>query len=394
MLEPFKTMKNRISKKVNSMPPSGIRAFFELVLGMKDVISLGVGEPDFVTPWHIREKAIYCLEQGYTSYTSNQGMIELRKQLAHFIKNRYKVSYDPVDQILITVGVSEGVDLAMRAVLDPGDKILIPEPSYVSYVPMATLAGGRPIKLPTKIDNGFKLTPQQIDQICRKEKNIKVMMINYPCNPTGASYTKVELRALTKVMKKHDLIVISDEVYDEMSYDFEHTPLASLPGMKDRVIYLNGFSKGYAMTGARIGWACGPKDILDAMTKIHQYTIMCAPIIGQMAGIEALRHGARAVHDMKQEYMRRRRYIVDALNDIGLDCHKPQGTFYVFPSIKSTGKDGMTFAQELLKKKKVALVPGVAFGESFTHNVRIAYAASYDDLKESIKRIQEYLKTL
>ena len=376
------------------MPPSGIRAFFELVLGMKDVISLGVGEPDFVTPWHIREKAIWSLEQGYTSYTSNQGMIELRRQLAHFIRGRYGISYDPKNEILITVGVSEGIDLAMRAVLDPGQKILIPEPSYVSYEPMARLAGGRPILLQTRIDNGFKLTPQQIDAVCRKEKNIKMMLINYPCNPTGASYTRAELRALAKVMKKHDLIMISDEVYDELSFDFEHTPLAAFPGMKDRVIYLNGFSKGYAMTGARIGWACGPSDILAAMTKIHQYTIMCAPITGQMAGIEALRKGTRAVHEMKREYMRRRRYIVDALNEIGLECHMPQGTFYVFPSVKSTGKDGMTFARELLKQKKVALVPGTAFGRPFKHNVRIAYAASYEDLRESVKRIHEYLLTL
>lgn len=384
-------MKNRIAKKVDVMPPSGIRAFFELVIGMKDVISLGVGEPDFVTPWHIREKAIYSLEQGYTTYTSNKGMIELRKQVAYFLKNRYGLSYDPEDEVLITVGVSEGIDLAMRAILDPGDKVLIPEPSYVAYAPMGFLAGGDPILLPTTIDNGFKLTPQQIHDVCTLHKNVKAILINYPCNPTGASYTKTELSALAKVFKQHDLLIISDEVYDELSYDFDHTPISSLPGMKDRVIYLNGFSKAYAMTGSRIGWVCGPKDIVGAMTKIHQYTIMCAPIISQMAGIEALRSGARAVAEMKREYMRRRRYIVDALNEIGLKCHMPQGTFYVFPSVKSTGKDGMTFAQELLKAKKVALVPGVAFGKSFQDNVRIAYAASYDDLKESVKRIKEYL---
>ncbi len=376
------------------MPPSGIRAFFELVLGMKDVISLGVGEPDFITPWHIREKAIYSLEQGYTSYTSNKGMIEFRKQIADFLDYRYGFSYDPEEEILITVGVSEGIDLAMRAILDPGDKILIPEPCYVSYKPMAALAGGSPVMIPTSIENGFKLTPDQIETICQEHKDIKAILLNYPCNPTGASYTRPALKALVKAIKKYDLIVISDEVYDELSYDFDHTPIASLPGMKDRVIYLNGLSKGYAMTGSRIGWACGPKDILAAMTKIHQYTIMCASITGQMAGIEALSNGARSVQEMKREYMRRRNYIVDALNGIGLDCHKPEGTFYVFPSVKSTGKDGMSFAQELLKEKKVALVPGVAFGESFTHNVRIAYAASYDDLKESIKRIKDYIGSL
>ncbi|MEW5894634.1 MAG: aminotransferase class I/II-fold pyridoxal phosphate-dependent enzyme [Candidatus Omnitrophota bacterium] len=384
-------MEKRVAKKVENLPPSGIRAFFELVIGMKDVISLGVGEPDFVTPWHIREKAIYCLEQGYTTYTSNKGLIELRQQIVRFLEQHYGLSYEPENEVLITVGVSEAIDLAMRAILNPGDKILIHEPSYVSYGPMATLAGGIPIGLPTNIENGFKITPEQIDHYCKKHKNIKAMLINYPCNPTGASYHKEELRALSKVMINNDLIIISDEVYDELSYDFDHVPLSSLPGMKNRVIYLNGFSKGYAMTGSRLGWACGPEDILAAMTKIHQYTIMCAPIISQMAGIEALRHGSKAVSEMKREYMRRRRYIVESLNEIGLQCHMPQGTFYVFPSVKSTGKDGMTFAQELLKYKKVALVPGVAFGKAFQDNVRIAYAASYEDLKESVKRIKEYI---
>ncbi len=384
-------MKNRIAKKVDIMPPSGIRAFFELVLGMKDVISLGVGEPDFVTPWHIREKAIYSLEQGYTTYTSNKGMIELRKEIVRFLNQRYGLHYDPQEDVLITVGVSEGIDLAMRAILDPGDGILIPEPSYVSYQPMAALAGGSPVMLPTVIDQGFKVMPAQIDAACQQSQGIKAILINYPCNPTGASYTRAELMALAKVIKKYDLIVISDEVYDELSYDFDHTPISSLPGMKDRVIYLNGFSKGYAMTGSRLGWVCGPRDIVAAMTKIHQYTIMCAPIISQMAGIEALRNGARAVAEMKREYMRRRRYIVDALNEIGLTCHMPQGTFYVFPSVASTGKDGMAFAQGLLKAKKVALVPGTAFGQSFQNHVRIAYAASYDDLKESVRRIKAYL---
>lgn len=384
-------MKNRIAKKVDIMPPSGIRAFFELVLGMKDVISLGVGEPDFVTPWHIREKAIYSLEQGYTTYTSNKGMIELRKEIVRFLNQRYGLHYDPQEDVLITVGVSEGIDLAMRAILDPGDGILIPEPSYVSYQPMAALAGGSPVMLPTVIDQGFKLMPAQIDAACQQSQGIKAILINYPCNPTGASYTRAELMALAKVIKKYDLIVISDEVYDELSYDFDHTPISSLPGMKDRVIYLNGFSKGYAMTGSRLGWVCGPRDIVAAMTKIHQYTIMCAPIISQMAGIEALRNGARAVAEMKREYMRRRRYIVDALNGLGLTCHMPQGTFYVFPSVASTGKDGMAFAQGLLKAKKVALVPGTAFGKSFQNHVRIAYAASYDDLKESVRRIKAYL---
>ncbi len=387
-------MKSRISKRVETMPPSGIRAFFELVLEMKDVISLGVGEPDFVTPWHIRESAIYGLEQGYTSYTSNKGMIELRRGVRTLLGKKYQLKYDPEDQILVTVGVSEGVDLAMRAVLNGGDRVLVPEPSFVSYAPMVSLAGGRPLLVPAEKENAFKLRPEQIDEACRKHKGVRVILLNYPCNPTGASYTRKELLALCRVIKKHDLIVISDEVYDELSYDFDHTALPSLPGMYSRTVYLNGVSKGYAMTGWRIGWACGPRDIIAAMTKIHQYTIMCAPISSQMATIEALRSGSRDVQAMKKSYMRRRRYIVSSLNEIGLDCHMPEGTFYVFPSVASTGQDAMAFARGLLDKKRVALVPGVAFGKPYTHNVRISYASGYDDLKEAVRRIKEYISEI
>lgn len=378
-----------ISKKVEQLAPSGIRAFFDLVLGMKDVISLGVGEPDFVTPWHIREKAIFSLEQGYTSYTSNKGMPELRKQIAHFLKQRYGMNYDPDEEILITVGVSEGLDLAMRAILNPGDKVLVPEPVYVSYRPVVQLAGGTPVILKTDITNGFKLTPQQIDKAC--VKGTKALMINYPCNPTGASYTRQELQALARVARKHNLLVISDEIYDELTYDFDHVPLASLKGMKDSVIYLNGFSKAYAMTGFRIGWVGGPPHVVAAMTKIHQYTMLCAPITGQMAAQEALKSGFKSVQEMKREYGRRRNYIVGALNEIGLECHMPQGAFYVFPSIKKTGKTSMAFAQDLLKKKKVALVPGVAFGKSCDGYVRISYASAYESLKEAVGRISSYL---
>ena len=383
-------MKHEISKRVEQLAPSGIRAFFDLVLGMKDVISLGVGEPDFVTPWHVREKSIDSLEQGYTSYTSNKGMPELRKQIAQFVKQRYKVSYDFEEEVLITVGVSEGLDLAMRAVLNPGDKVLVPEPVYVSYAPVVELAGGKAIKLKTDISNGFKLTPKQIDEACKK--GVKAMMINYPCNPTGASYTKAELNALARVIKKNKLLVVSDEVYDELTYDFDHTPLSSLPGMKDYVIYLNGFSKAYAMTGFRIGWVCGPEKLVAAMTKIHQYTMLCASITGQIAAQEALKNGQKNVQLMKKEYNRRRRYIVSALNEIGLKCHMPEGAFYVFPSIKDRVKESsMDFAKNLLQKKKVALVPGVAFGDSCEGFVRISYASSYDNLKEAILRIDQYL---
>ncbi|MDP2653646.1 MAG: aminotransferase class I/II-fold pyridoxal phosphate-dependent enzyme [Candidatus Omnitrophota bacterium] len=383
-------MDSRISKIVEKMAPSGIRAFFDLVLGMKDVISLGVGEPDFVTPWHIREKAITSFEQGYTSYTSNKGMIELRRAITRFLENRYGTGYDPEEECLITVGVSEGLDLAVRAILNPGEKVLIPEPCYVSYGPVVELACGQPVFLRTDLKNGFKLTPEQIDRAC--VKGVRALMINYPANPTGASYNRQELTAIARVAKKRGLIIITDEVYDELTYDFDHTPFASIPGMRDRVIYLNGFSKAYAMTGFRLGWACGPADIIAGMTKIHQYTMLCASITAQMAAVEALKNGARAVAEMKKEYNRRRRYIVAALNEIGLPCHMPEGAFYVFPSIRGTGQTSMEFAKGLLDKKKVALVPGVAFGPVGEGHVRISYASSFDNLKEAIARIKSYLK--
>ncbi|HBR15030.1 MAG TPA: pyridoxal phosphate-dependent aminotransferase [Candidatus Omnitrophica bacterium] len=383
-------MKIEISRKVEQLAPSGIRAFFDLVLGMKDVISLGVGEPDFVAPWHIREAAIYSLEEGYTSYTSNKGMPELRKQIAHFLKHRYGMNYDYDQEVLITVGVSEGLDLVMRALLNPGDKVLVPDPVYVSYGPVVELAGGTAVTLKTDIQSGFKLLPGQIDQAC--SKGVKALMLNYPCNPTGASYTRAELQAIARVVKKHNLLVISDEIYDELTYDFEHTPLASLKDMREHVVYFNGFSKAYAMTGFRIGWACGPEKIISAMTKIHQYTILCASICGQMAACEALKNGASSVQHMKKEYARRRRYIVGALNEIGLECHMPEGAFYVFPSIKSAQESSMEFATNLLNQKKVALVPGTAFGPAWDEYVRISYASSYENLKEAVARIADYLK--
>jgi aminotransferase len=380
----------RTSKRVDQVAPSGIRAFFDLVLGMKDVISLGVGEPDFVTPWHVRARAIESLEQGYTSYTSNKGMIELRQGITSFLKKRHLLAYDPDEEILITAGVSEGLDLAMRAVLNPGEKILIPEPCYVAYGPVVELAGGEAVFLKTSAETAFKVTPQQIDEAAGP--GVRGILLGYPSNPTGSSYTKKELEAIAQVIKKHDMLVISDEIYDELTYDFEHTPMATLPQMRDRVIYLNGFSKSYAMTGFRIGYACGPADIIGAMTKIHQYTMLCAPITGQMAAIEALKNPAADVQAMKKEYDRRRRFIVGALNDIGMTCHMPQGAFYAFPSIKVTGENAMDFAKNLLLKQKVALVPGDAFGRDCSQHVRISYASSYDNLTEAIARIEKYLK--
>lgn len=379
----------KISKKVEQMAPSGIRAFFDLVLNMKDVISMGVGEPDFATPWNIREKAIYSLEEGFTSYTSNKGLVELRKQICVFLKNRYGLRYDYEEETLITVGVSEGLDLVMRAVLNPKDRVLIPTPCYVSYGPVVDLAGGIPVLLETDKNNGFKLSLKDVETECKK--GAKVLMINYPCNPTGASYSKDELLAFSKLVKKYNLLVVSDEVYDELTYDYDHVPISSLPDMKERVVYLNGFSKAYAMTGFRIAWACGPKKVIAAMTKIHQYTMLCAPITGQMAAVEALKNGFKSVQAMKKEYNRRRRFIVGALNEIGLDCHMPEGSFYVFPSIKNTKMKSVDFATDLLNKKKVALVPGVAFSKSTDDYVRISYASSYENLKEAIVRIKDYL---
>ena len=316
-------------------------------------------------------------------------MPELRQHIDHFLRRRHSLAYDPETEILITVGVSEGLDLALRAIINPGDKVLIPEPSYVSYGPVVDLAGGKPIFLKTDIKNNFKITVQQLDQACRK--GVKAFMINYPCNPTGVSYTKEELLEMARVIQRHNILVISDEIYDELTYDFDHTPFASLKGMKKHVIYLNGFSKSYAMTGFRLGWACGPSHVIEAMTKIHQYTMLCAPIVSQLAAIEALKSGFKDVSDMKREYMRRRRFIVNGLNEIGLSCHNPQGAFYVFPAIKSTGKNSLGFAQDLLKKKKVALVPGVAFGRSAEGYVRISYASSYENLKEALVRMASYL---
>ncbi|MFA6142035.1 MAG: aminotransferase class I/II-fold pyridoxal phosphate-dependent enzyme [Candidatus Omnitrophota bacterium] len=381
----------KISKLVEQIPPSGIRVFFDLVIGMKDVISLGVGEPDFVTPWNIREKAIYSLEEGYTSYTSNKGLFELRCEISRYLKNKYGMDYDPEDEILVTVGVSEAFDLAMRAILDRNDKVLIPQPSYVSYGPVTTLCQGKNVFINTSPDNGFKITRRDIDRSC--DKKTKGIVLNYPNNPTGASYSRKELKDISLSVLKHNLIVLSDEIYCELTYGYTHTPFPTLPGMKERTIYLNGFSKAFAMTGWRIGYACGPKDIIGAMTKIHQYTMMCVPIMAQMAAEEALKNGERSVQEMKREYNRRREFVVSRLNEIGLACHKPEGAFYAFPSIKNSGMTSMEFAKALLEKEKVAVVPGTAFGSLGEGYVRISYASAFDKLKEALIRIERFLMT-
>lgn len=383
-------MKKVISRNVINLAPSGIRLFFDLVLGMEDVISLGVGEPDFVTPWQIRESAIFSLEQGYTSYTSNKGMNKLRLYIARHLKRKFNLTYDPDNEILITVGVSEGLDLAARSIINPGDEVIIAQPCYVSYGPVVSLAGGRPIYIDTK-KTGFKLTPSDLDKKCTKKT--KAILINYPSNPTGVSYRKKELQDLSKVILKHNLVVISDEIYDDLTYDYQHTPIASLgEKIKDRVIYLNGFSKAYAMTGWRIGFACGNREIIAAMTKIHQYTMLCAPITSQMAACEALQSGKESREEMKREYHRRRNFVIERLVKIGLECIKPQGAFYVFPSIKKTKLSSMEFASKLLKQKKVAVVPGIAFGQDYDAYIRISYASNFQSLKDALERIESFVR--
>ena len=383
-------MTMNINRRVESIPPSGIRVFFDLVLGMKDVISLGVGEPDFPTPWGIRESAIYAIEEGYTSYTSNKGMRELRHDISKFLKHRYKLDYNPEEEILITVGVSEALDLAVRALINPGEKVLIPEPSYVSYSPIVSLCGGDPVLVKTSTENGFKIKPKDIARSC--DSKTKAIILNYPNNPTGASYSRRELAGIAKAVSSHKLTMLSDEIYCELTYDFSHTSFPALPGMKERTIYLNGFSKAYAMTGWRIGYACGPKEAIAAMTKIHQYTMLCAPIVAQIAAREALKNGEKPLHEMKREYKRRRDYLVQALNEIGLECHTPEGAFYVFPSIRSTGLSSMDFAKKLLKSQKVAVVPGEAFGPSGKGYIRISYASSMDNLREAVTRMKRFLE--
>lgn len=381
-------MKKLISDKVTIMQPSGIRAFFDLVLGMKDVISLGVGEPDFVTPWAVREAGIYSLEQGFTSYTSNKGLYKLRLGISRYLKARHNLDYSPDDEILITVGVSEAMDLVLRTIINPGDKVLIPVPCYVSYAPLTELAGGIPILIDTK-ESGFKLTPRLLEK--HLDKKPKAIILNYPINPTGVSYRKKELTEINKLLLKHSVLAITDEIYGDLTYDFEHTPFATLPEAFSNTVYLDGFSKSYAMTGWRVGFACGPKEIIAAMTKIHQYTIMCVSITSQMAACEALHIGKKSVEEMKREYRRRRELMVGSLNKLGLSCNKPEGAFYVFPSIKKTGMSSLDFAQKLLKEEKVAVVPGTAFGEAYEGYVRMSYASSYENLKESLARIGNLL---
>jgi len=381
-------MSDRIADRVKQMKGSGIREFFDIAQQMEDAISLGVGEPDFVTPWRIREACIFSLEKGYTSYTSNWGLLELREALSEAIYKETGVYYEPEGELLITTGVSEAADLALRAILNPGEEVILHEPSYVSYNPCTVFAGGTTVCVATGVEDEFKVRAEQIEE--KITERTKALILSYPNNPTGATLSRKELEEIADVANEHDLLVISDEVYGKLTYEGTHTCFASLNGMKERTVLLNGFSKAYAMTGWRLGYAAGNKEIVEAMMKIHQYVMMCAPITAQMAAIEALRCEDE-VERMVSEYNRRRRLMVDGLNSIGLSCFEPKGAFYTFPSIKSTGLTSEEFAKRLLFEEKVVVIPGSVFGACGEGFVRCAYAVSQYELKEALERIERFL---
>jgi aminotransferase len=379
-----------ISDRTNQLSPSGIRKFFDLLLNMEGVISLGVGEPDYSTPWHISEAAVKSLEKGYTMYTSNSGILELRELTSKYLNEKYRITYDPNGEVLMTVGVSEALDLAMRAIVDPGDEVIMTDPHYVAYDAAVILAEGKPVMVPTNAKNNFAVEAEDIE--AKITKKTKAILIGFPSNPTGAVMPREKLLKLAAVAKKHNLIVISDEIYARLTYDTEHTCFASLPGVRENTILLGGFSKAYAMTGWRIGYAVAPREIIAAMTKIHQYTIMSAPTPAQVAAIEALKTGEPDVVEMTEDYNRRRKVIVKGLNDIGLPCFEPKGAFYAFPCITGTGMDSEEFSERLLTEEKVAVVPGSAFGQCGEGYVRCCYATSMADIEEALKRMGRFVK--
>ena len=383
---------DKLSNSVQSVAPSGIRKFFDIAANMKDVVSLGVGEPDFVTPWTIRESCVYGLERGYTSYTANRGMPELREEIANHYKKNYNLDYNANTDILVTVGVSEALDIALRAVINPGDEVLIPEPCYVSYAACTTLAGGIPVAVSAKIENEFRITPEELEPYLTPKT--KIILIGYPNNPTGAIMEREDLLKIADFAEKNDLIVISDEIYGELTYGGVHECFSALPNMKDRTILLNGFSKAYAMTGWRIGYALGNSDFIGAMTKIHQYTMLCAPITAQIAAVEALRNGEKYMRKMVAEYDRRRHLIYDGFKKLGLNSFEPKGAFYIFPNIESSGLSSEEFAEKLIMAEHVALVPGTAFGISGKNHVRCSYATSIEKISEALNRIEHFLKKL
>jgi aminotransferase len=388
---PFMNLKKHIAEHVRDIPRSGIRDFFEIVQTMQDVISLGIGEPDFHTPWRIREAAIYGLERGHTGYTSNLGLPKLRERIAQYVQKHFHVGYDPATEIIVTVGVSEAIDLALRALLNPGDEVLYHEPCYVSYSPSVILAHGVPVAVPTFARDNFRLTAVELAK--KITPRSKVLMMNFPCNPTGATQTREELEKIAKLCKEHDLIVLTDEIYSELTYDGgKHVSIAALPGMRDRTVFLHGFSKAFAMTGFRVGYACAPPVLTEAMMKVHQYAILCANTLAQDAAIEALEGGDSDVTMMRKEYEARRNFIVSSLNDLGLPCFKPLGAFYVFPDIRSTGLTSKEFSLRLLQEKQVACVPGTAFGESGQGHVRCSYATSMEKIRIAMERMADFVK--
>lgn len=385
-------MRNFISNKTASIKPSGIRKFFDIVSEMKDAISLGVGEPDFDTPWHIRDEGIYALERGRTFYTSNSGLKDLRQEISNYLKRTQNIEYNSAKEILVTVGGSEAIDIGLRAVINPGDEVIIPQPSYVSYEPCAVLAGAKPVIINLKAENDFRLKPEEL--LAAITDKTKVLILPYPNNPTGAIMEQKDLEDIAKIVIEKDILVMSDEIYSALTYKDKHVSIASLPGMKERTILINGFSKAYAMTGWRLGYACAPKEIIQQMTKIHQFAIMCAPTTSQYAAIEALKNGDDDVETMRQAYNQRRRFLLHAFKEIGLQCFEPFGAFYVFPSIKEFNMTSEEFATRFLKEEKVAVVPGTAFGECGEGYLRISYAYSIENLKIAIERLKNFVERL
>ncbi|WP_232697878.1 aminotransferase [Brevibacillus daliensis] len=381
--------KSRLSATVEELKPSGIRRFFDLAASMEGVISLGVGEPDFVTPWRIREASISSLERGYTAYTSNAGLLELRKEISYYTEDLIQVQYNPQTEILVTVGASEAIDIALRAIIDPGDEVLIVEPCYVSYEPIIRLAGGVPVFLQTSARHQFKLTPEELES--KITDRTRAIIFCYPNNPTGSIMTLEEWKTLVPIIEKHDLLVLSDEIYAELTFGQKHESIVTLPGMKDRTILMSGFSKSFAMTGWRLGYVCAPEDLLVGMLKIHQYTILCAPVMAQMAALEALRGNRSDVEKMVESYSQRRNYVVKALSDMGLTCHTPAGAFYAFPSVKATGLTAADFAEQLLMEEKVAVVPGDVFGTSGEGHIRCSYATSLEQLKKALECMDRFV---
>jgi aminotransferase len=378
-----------VAEHVRSIPYSGIRDFFDIVQGVPDVISLGIGEPDFVTPWRIREAAIYSLESGHTSYTANLGLPRLREEISAYVAAYYHVNYNPKNEVLVTVGVSQALDLALRATINPGDEFLYHEPCYVSYAPSINLVHGHPRQIHCSVQSKFAVTPQALEEALTD--NIRAIILNFPTNPTGGTMSREELEAVAKIIQERDILVITDEVYSELTFEGEHTSIASLPGMKERTLFLHGFSKAFAMTGFRIGYACGPAELIEAMMKIHQYSMLCAGTASQEAAIEALRHGRPDTIEMRDQYKLRRNYIVGALNSMGLSCHMPRGSFYAFPSIASTGLSSKEFAGRLVNEKKVACIPGDAFGPSGEGFLRCCFATSLDKIEIAMERMAKFV---